>query len=323
MRRPGPRFPLLFLLLLPLLFLSTAGRGASLPAPLPYPVIGTLRLEDPLFRQLTADISAARRAEAAGDPMPPLLLFAYETRQDEDLFSVSARCSLPYDTLATLNRLESAELTPGTLLLIPNRYGLFLPKPPESDLEILAFSALQSGAGGDAGGAPEPEVEPVRITYPDGKRREALFFPGVRFSSLQRAYFLGILFRLPLDRSVLTSAFGMRRDPFTGGHTFHRGIDLAAPEGSPVYAVRSGVVSSRGNDAVLGNFVVIDHDGGYKTVYGHLKSIDVQLKSAVRLGMIIGSVGNTGLSTGPHLHFEVRFGDEVRDPQSLLPGISE
>ncbi len=289
-----------------------------LPA-LPYPLIENLRHGNPLFMQLTDDIRLNYKAEASGDTPPALLFYGYRAGKDEDLFSVSARCSLPYDTLATLNRLDSPTLEEGRMLLIPNRHGLFLISPPRSDLELLTVSWREMND--DAG--EEKKSEPVRIEYPDGTAAEALFISGARFSSLQRAYFLGILFRLPLDRSVLSSAYGMRIDPFTGGHTFHHGIDLAAPEGTPVYAARSGTVSSSGFDPVLGNFLIIDHDGGYKTIYGHLKTMNIQLKSAVRLGMIIGSVGNTGMSTGPHLHFEVRFGNEARNPQHLLPEISE
>ncbi len=302
-------------LLLLLLFVQ------QIPA-LPYPLIEDLRHGNPLFMQLTDDIRLNYKAEASGDTPPGLLFYAYRVGKDEDLFSVSARCSLPYDTLASLNRLDSPALEAGTILLVPNRHGLFLITPPRSDLELL--TASWRDMNDDAGLAGEKENrESVFIEYPDGRTTEALFIPGARFSSLQRAYFLGILFRLPLERSVLSSAYGMRLDPFTGGHTFHHGIDLAAPEGTPVYAARSGTVAAVGFDPVLGNFLIIDHEGGYKTVYGHLKTINIQLKSAVRLGMIIGSVGNTGMSTGPHLHFEVRFGSEARNPQHLLPEISE
>jgi murein DD-endopeptidase MepM/ murein hydrolase activator NlpD len=295
---------------------------------LPYPLIEELRHGNPLFMQLTDDIRLNYKAEASEDTPPALLFYGYRVGKDEDLFSVSARCSLSYDTLATLNRLGSPSLEEGTILLIPNRHGLFLISPPRSDLELLTASwqdmAKHAGTAGTAGAAgKEEKTQAVFIEYPDGTGTEALFISGARFSSLQRAYFLGILFRLPLDRSVLSSAYGMRRDPFTGGHTFHHGIDLAAPEGTPVYAARSGTVSAGGFDPVLGNYLVIDHDGGYKSVYGHLKTVNIQLKSAVRLGMIIGSVGNTGMSTGPHLHFEVRFGSEARNPQHLLPEISE
>jgi murein DD-endopeptidase MepM/ murein hydrolase activator NlpD len=113
----------------------------------------------------------------------------------------------------------------------------------------------------------------------------------------------------------------VRKHPFTGGHTFHHGIDLAAPEGSEVKPARAGIVTEKGFDPILGNFLVIGHEGGYETVYGHLNFSTVELKMRVGSDTIIGVVGSTGLSTGPHLHFEIRQGGESRDPEIMLPEI--
>ncbi|WP_020614184.1 LysM peptidoglycan-binding domain-containing M23 family metallopeptidase [Sediminispirochaeta bajacaliforniensis] len=280
---------------------------------LPYPQIAMLQRGDPLFTQLMDDIEASYRADATGDARPPLAFFSYTPQEDEDVFSLSARCSLPYDTLASLNRLDGPSLLPDEPLLIPNQPGLFLATEAESDLEILSVAMLAKASEGMH----------IFIRNEDGSSCPFLFFPEKRFNALQRAYFLGILFRLPVKRSILTSSFGMRRDPFTGDQSFHHGIDLAVPEGTPVMPARSGIVEQIGYDSVLGNYVILSHEGGYETVYGHLKSINVQLKSPVRLDMIVGSVGNTGRSTGPHLHFEIRFGGMARDPQNLLPEISK
>ena len=115
----------------------------------------------------------------------------------------------------------------------------------------------------------------------------------------------------------------MRRNPFDGHAEFHQGVDLAAPAGAEVYAARDGVVAESGYDAVLGYMVVLDHEAGYQTVYGHLERIEVALKQEVRSGMIIGRVGSTGYSTGPHLHFEIRRRGSSRDPGLLLPAIRD
>ncbi len=110
----------------------------------------------------------------------------------------------------------------------------------------------------------------------------------------------------------------MRDNPFTGDSEFHKGIDLAAPYGTEVFAARDGTVGSVGFDPVMGKMVIVDHEAGYQSIYGHLAEIHVQLNDAVRSGMIIGAVGTTGYSTGPHLHFEIRRRGSSRDPAPLL-----
>ncbi len=97
----------------------------------------------------------------------------------------------------------------------------------------------------------------------------------------------------------------------------HKGLDIAAPQGTPVRAVAAGTVKFAGwNNQGYGNLVVIDH-GGYQTLYGHLSAISVG--QSVGAGQVIGSMGNTGFSTGPHLHFEIRLGNQVVNPGPFFP----
>jgi len=101
---------------------------------------------------------------------------------------------------------------------------------------------------------------------------------------------------------------------------YHLGIDIAAAEGTPVFASDSGTVVYAGwNDSGYGNLVAIDHNNGYKTIYGHLNSISVSCGSQVTAGSMIGLSGNTGKSTGGHLHFEIRLGSEFVNPWTVLP----
>lgn len=139
-----------------------------------------------------------------------------------------------------------------------------------------------------------------------------------QFTPIERAYFLGILFEFPIARGHITSLFGPRKDPFTGKAEFHTGIDIGAPDGTEVHAARDGVVSEAGRDEGLGNFVVLDHPGGYQTVYGHLSVIGVTMNEKVSAGFVLGAVGHTGRATGPHLHFEVKRKGRVTDPFPLL-----
>ena len=119
--------------------------------------------------------------------------------------------------------------------------------------------------------------------------------------------------RFPVNAPV-SSAFGMRKDPFTGTQKFHKGIDLAAPAGTPVVAALPGKVIAAGNEPGYGNMVLVEHDGGLRTRYGHLASINVKAGDKVTSEDVLGKVGNTGRSTGAHLHFEV-----IRDGESIDP----
>ncbi|MBN2620228.1 M23 family metallopeptidase [candidate division WOR-3 bacterium] len=99
----------------------------------------------------------------------------------------------------------------------------------------------------------------------------------------------------------------------------HRGIDIAAPRFSPVVAAASGIVQEAGWDSIYGNYVIIEHNIHYSTFYGHLNSIAVQQNTKVTGGEILGTIGSTGRSTSPHLHYEVRFAQKAVDPSGYLP----
>lgn len=104
----------------------------------------------------------------------------------------------------------------------------------------------------------------------------------------------------------ITSGFGMRHHPILGGSRMHTGVDIGAGYGAPIHAAAGGVVIFSGYQRGYGNTVIIDHGGGVTTLYGHCSRCGVSEGQTVRQGEVIGNVGSTGLSTGPHLHFEVR-----------------
>ena len=119
---------------------------------------------------------------------------------------------------------------------------------------------------------------------------------------------------LPTSRLRVTSEFGMRRDPFTRRLTFHAGIDLGGDVGDPVYAAADGKVIESGRDRTQGNYIMIDHGRGIKTRYLHLNKRHVDVGDYVQKGQRIGDLGNTGRSTGPHLHYEVIVNGKNVDP---------
>lgn len=116
----------------------------------------------------------------------------------------------------------------------------------------------------------------------------------------------------------ITSGYGWRTHPVLGGKRFHRGIDIGAPSGARIVAAGSGTVIFAGNRSGYGRTVIIDHGDGLVTLYAHQSRIAVSNGTRVSAGQTIGYVGSTGLSTGPHLHFEVRVNGESRNPMSYL-----
>jgi murein DD-endopeptidase MepM/ murein hydrolase activator NlpD len=124
-------------------------------------------------------------------------------------------------------------------------------------------------------------------------------------------------------RGYLTDGFGARPNPFSGeGHEFHAGQDISVPYGTPVQATADGVVLYAAPRAGYGNVVVIAHANGISTRYGHLASFDVNAGDRVRRGDVIGRAGNTGRSTGTHVHYEVREYDVPVDPLRYAPGFA-
>lgn len=118
----------------------------------------------------------------------------------------------------------------------------------------------------------------------------------------------------PVNGGVISSPYGGRTDPIASGYEYHRGIDIALDYGEPIYAAGAGTVLQAGVNGGYGIFASIDHGNGYQTQYGHMSAVAVRAGQRVAKGEVIGFVGNTGYSTGPHLHFEVLADGQTIDP---------
>ncbi|MEM1343647.1 MAG: DUF5930 domain-containing protein [Pseudomonadota bacterium] len=125
-------------------------------------------------------------------------------------------------------------------------------------------------------------------------------------------------FAMPVEGARRTSGFGKRRDPFRGRWSMHNGVDWAGPSGTPIKATADGVVSFAGRQSGYGKIVIIQHAFGYETRYAHLKRSRVKVGQRVERGAVIGDMGNTGRSTGTHLHYEVRVDDRPIDPEKFI-----
>jgi murein DD-endopeptidase MepM/ murein hydrolase activator NlpD len=148
-------------------------------------------------------------------------------------------------------------------------------------------------------------------------RFERLGLSLTRMAVLERALD-GIPQVVPASVENITSGFGYRRDPFNGGAAMHAGIDFKGPMGSPVFAAADGRVSFVGQKSGYGNVIEITHGNGMLTRYAHLSRFDVTVGQQVAAGTTIAGLGNSGRSTGPHLHFEVRINDRAINPRPFL-----
>ncbi len=128
----------------------------------------------------------------------------------------------------------------------------------------------------------------------------------------------GIKWTMPCNYTLFTSPYGYRMHPVYGTWKFHSGVDLAAPSGTPIYASRSGTVTTTANNKSMGNYVTINHGDGFSTSYLHMTHYIVSKGQRVTAGQVIGYVGSTGVSTGPHLHFTVYYNGETVNPADYI-----
>lgn len=276
------------------------------------PVITTLSSRNKEFASYMQQVEKSYQNISARRNFQPGFYLYTVTANDKslpvrNLVSLAARCSIPYGEIALLNDLTSAEedLT-GKTLILPNAPGLFVPMNPSTSIGNLVKKRLADPTLG-------------KSCTIDGKNYQ--YFPEERLTPTELAFFLDTNLRMPLDNSVLTSGFGNRVSPITGQNHKHKGIDLAAPEGTKVYACKGGKVAIASVDSVYGNYIILDHENNTQSVYAHLSAKLVKTGEEVLRGDVIGRVGSTGASTGPHLHFEIRVNGAAQDPRRLLPAI--
>ncbi|MBN8547984.1 MAG: M23 family metallopeptidase [Deltaproteobacteria bacterium] len=142
-------------------------------------------------------------------------------------------------------------------------------------------------------------------------------FPSAASLSLPTSSFV-----YPLVGTRVSSDYGWRKHPVIKATRHHDGIDLAAPQGALIRAVRSGVVVFSDPYGGYGNLIVVKHSDNMTSHYGHCKEIKVRPGQRVNAGEIIGTVGSTGRVTGPHLHFEIRINGVPENPEALIPGLA-
>ena len=241
----------------------------------------------------------------------------YRAKNGDNLWIIAKKNNLDFYTLLSVNRMEKANrISIGQKVKIPNQRGLLHTVQKGDTLEDIA---LRYNVG------IRKVIRVNRILNPNTiEPGKDLFIPGAEVShefskELLKSSGIPPQFAWPCRRSSrISSNFGYRKDPFTGRRAFHPGLDLAPGYGASVYAAMSGRVTFAGYMGGYGKLVVIRHNGGYTTRYGHMSRILVRKGSYVSQGKQIGKVGNTGRSTGAHLHFEIRKNGKPQNPRKVL-----
>ena len=245
-----------------------------------------------------------------------LLFSSHSVQQGEILGEIAQKFGLSVSTLVSVNDIKNTRaLQIGKVLRIPNQDGIFYSIKRGDTLSSIAEKHKADVA----------EIKAANELFSDDiNPNSSLFIPGaiivweeVPVAVRPQVIVSRNLFDWPI-RGRLTSGYGYRRSPFTRGRSFHDGLDVAVPHGTSVRAAMSGRVESVCYDNVYGNFVIIRHTDGYKTLYGHLDSYDVRSGAYVDTDTVIGFVGNTGQSTGSHLHFTVYYNGTSINPRTVL-----
>ena len=257
----------------------------------------------------------AEKSEGTGDAIPLDLAetFAwqnYKVKSGDSVSKIAAAFSVSMDAIVASNGITNARaLREGEVLRIPNMDGIpYTVKNGDSLSGISQTMGVPLEAILDAN-----DIQSDKISA-----GATLFLPGARMNREDLKMALGDLFIYPLKGSRLSSPFGWRNDPFTGVRSYHGAVDLAAPQGTPVMAAMDGKVSTVGVNATFGNYIILTHSGGFQTMYAHLHTVLIKQGDQVRQGGQIGTVGTTGYSTGPHLHFAVYKNGRAVNPLDYL-----
>ena len=259
---------------------------------------------------LNADGSSA--VVPAADFRQKVTFSEYKVRSGDTISGISRKFGLSnISTLIAVNGISNVrQLKSGQNLKIPSADGLVHSVKSGDSLSSLSVKY---------GVTVEDLLDVNDLESQVLTAGQILFIPGARLSSETLRMAMGELFTWPLKGSWrLTSNYGRRADPFTGVTSFHTGIDMAMPSGTPVYSSMSGKIESVGYTNIFGNYVIIKHVNGYQTLYAHLTKSLVKSGQNVAQGAKIGLVGSTGYSTGPHLHFTVFKNGKLVDPMTVL-----
>ena len=248
--------------------------------------------------------------EPAEYSRPRLLVFdSYKVKKGDTISEIAMSMGLNEDTLLSVNDIKNSRLLQiDQILKIPNQDGIYHTITSDDTLPSISEKYNIDGEA----------IKIVNEMFSDSLViKTDIFIPGARMDYVIRQEINGDLFNWPVV-GYITSPYGYRMDPFGGGRQFHYGLDIGAPTGTVIRAAMSGRVELTGYNDTYGNYIVISHHSGYRTLYGHLSVISVRAGVYVGTGERIGLVGSTGQATGPHLHFTVYKSGVTVNPRTLI-----
>ncbi|MCQ2573780.1 MAG: M23 family metallopeptidase [Treponema sp.] len=267
-----------------------------------------------LVPELALENNQANSLITADSSLPPLTYKTYRVKQGDMIGIIAEENDVSQDTLITVNHITATRsLQIGTYLKIPSIPGILY--TVRQDGETFDSIAKAYDISAEKCAVVNNMAQDVSL-----KAGSTLFLPDALMDDLTRKEINGDLFHKPLkSRYYLTSNYGWRTSPFNPGkRSFHGGTDMATSAGTSIYAALDGRVSFTGYNETYGNYVIITHHSGYKTLYAHMSSISCKKGQYVYTNTIIGKVGSTGMSTGPHLHFAVYKNGKGMNPMSLI-----
>ena len=280
---------------------AAAGEAASSGTPKPSPISDTVIFVAPPDREARLESRAPVIATAQPNQFAKI--------QGVDNVLVRLQTSLDQVDRRQMAALSSVE--EGIESRVRRMRGVF--SDLGLDMAQLEAATPRAGVGG-------PFV-PIKLPADAGPFERQLYRINITRSQVERLNRTLALvpYRKPVIGEVeFTSGFGVRSDPFLGRPAMHTGLDFRAASGDPVRATANGKVVSSGWAGGYGRMVEIDHGNGLSTRYGHLSEIGVKVGDSIKIGQVIGAVGSTGRSTGPHLHYETRIDGDAVDPQKFL-----
>ena len=238
----------------------------------------------------------------------------YRVKAGDMIGFIADAFDVTQDTIISVNNIKQSRLIqPGQYLKIPSMPGIIYTVKKNGETAATIAEKYKVNA--------EKTAFANNISLDSElKAGTSLFVPEAELDWATRQEINGDLFKKPLHaRYWLSSNYGWRNSPFNAGsRTFHGGIDMAVSQGTPIYAALDGTVTAVGYNATYGNYVIITHHSGYKTLYGHMKSTACRKGNFVYTNTVIGYVGSTGMSTGPHLHFTVYKNGKTINPMVVL-----
>ncbi|TFG64908.1 MAG: M23 family metallopeptidase [Spirochaetales bacterium] len=318
---PGRRFflivPLSLLALLGILFMTSGIPVIRNGSPAPVLELPGEKSIDTLLYAFTGEAPAGASDESGPEVEIPaasiLKMFesvSYKVKKGDTLSEIAKVNKVSLGTLISFNNIQDVrKIGVGTTLRIPNANGILYRVKAGDSLSLI--SKKNNVVLNTILDANNLDTSVIRVG-------QELFLPGAELSSFELKRVTGELFVYPA-RGELSSPFGMRSDPFTGVQRMHYGIDLANYEGTAIVASMDGKVVSVGNNPKgFGKYVILQHQGGYQTLYAHLSKILVSVGQKIAQKSKLGEMGTTGLSTGPHLHFGVYKNQAPVDPLKYL-----